>query len=42
MRAWEDSQNVGNKIFIADVPYSEFRELIGANIDKFDSVQGTR
>ena len=42
MKAWGDSQNVGNKIFMAADPYCEFTKLIGADIDRFDRGQGTR
>ena len=42
MKAWGDSQNVGNKIFMAADPYCEFTKLIGADIDRFDRGQVTR
>ena len=42
MKAWGDSQNVGNKIFMAADPYCEFTKLIGADIDRFDRGQGMR
>ena len=42
MKAWGDSQNVENKIFMAADPYCEFTKSIGADIDRFDRGQGTR
>ena len=42
MKAWGDSQNVENKIFMAADPYCEFTKSIGADIDRFDRGQGMR
>ena len=42
MKAWGDSQNVEDKIFMAADPYCEFTKSIGADIDRFDRGQGTR
>ena len=39
MKAWGDSQNVENKIFMAADPYCEFTKSIGADIDRFDRVK---
>ena len=42
MKAWGDSQKVGDKIFMAADPYCEFTKSIGADIDRFDRGQGMR
>ena len=42
MKAWGESQNVENKIFMAADPYCEFTKSIGADIDRFDRGQGMR
>ena len=38
MKAWGESQNVGNKILMAGDPYLKFTKAIGAEVDK--SVKG--
>ena len=42
MKAWGESQNVEDKIFMAADPYCEFTKSIGADIDRFDRGQGMR
>ena len=42
MKAWGESQNVEDKIFMAADPYCEFTKSIGAEIDRFDRGQGMR
>ena len=42
MRAWGDSQNVGDKIFMAADPYCEFTKSIGAEIDRTEKGLGMR
>ena len=42
MKAWGDSQNVDNKIFMAADPYCEFTKSIGAEIDRTDKGLGMR
>mgnify|MGYP005672799273 FL=1 len=42
MKAWGESQNVENKIFMAADPYCKFTKSIGADIDRFDRGQGMR
>ena len=42
MKAWGDSQNVGNKIFMAADPYCDFTKSIGAEIDRTDKGLGMR
>ena len=42
MKAWGESQNVENKIFMAADPYCEFTKSIGAEIDRTDKGLGMR
>ena len=42
MKAWGETQNVEDKIFMAADPYCEFTKSIGADIDRFDRGQGMR
>ena len=42
MKAWGESQNVEDKIFMAADPYCEFTKSLGADIDRFEKGQGTR
>ena len=42
MRAWGESQNVKDKVFMAADPYCEFTKLIGAEVDKFTKGLGIR
>ena len=42
MKAWGDSQNVGNKIFMAADQYCDFTKSIGAEIDRTDKGLGMR
>jgi peroxiredoxin len=42
MKAWGNSQNVDNKIFMAADPYYEFTKSIGAEIDRTDKGLGIR
>ena len=42
MKAWGDNQNVGNKVFMAADPYSEFTKSIGAEIDRTEKGLGMR
>jgi peroxiredoxin len=42
MKAWGESQNVGNKIFMAADPYGEFTKSIGAEIDRTEKGLGVR
>ena len=42
MKAWGETQNVEDKIFMAADPYLEFTKSIGADIDRFDRGQGMR
>ena len=42
MKAWGDSQNVEDKIFMAADPYGEFTKSIGAEIDRTEKGLGLR
>ena len=42
MKAWGESQNVGNKVFMAADPYCEFTKSIGAEIDRTEKGLGMR
>jgi peroxiredoxin len=42
MKAWGDSQNVQDKIFMAADPFCNFTKLIGADIDKSEKGLGVR
>ena len=42
MKAWGESQNVGNKIFMAADPYCEFTKSIGTEIDRTEKGLGMR
>tara|TARA_B100001093_G_scaffold230821_1_gene221381 strand:- start:344 stop:832 length:489 start_codon:yes stop_codon:yes gene_type:complete len=42
MKAWGESQNVKDKIFMAADPYCEFTKSLGADIDRFERGQGIR
>tara|TARA_A100001011_G_scaffold284516_1_gene294975 strand:+ start:158 stop:646 length:489 start_codon:yes stop_codon:yes gene_type:complete len=42
MKAWGESQNVGDKIFMAADPYCEFTKAIGAEIDRTERGLGFR
>ena len=42
MKAWGETQNVEDKIFMAADPYCVFTKSIGADIDRFDRGQGMR
>ena len=42
MKAWGESQNVKDKIFMAADPFCEFTKLIGAEIDRFTKGLGLR
>ena len=42
MKAWGESQNVQDKIFMAADPFCEFTKLIGADIDKSAKGLGVR
>ena len=42
MKAWGESQNVGNRICMAADPYCEFTKSIGAEIDRTEKGLGMR
>ena len=42
MKAWGESQNVGDKVFMAADPYCEFTKAIGAEIDRTERGLGIR
>ena len=42
MKAWGDSQNVDDKVFMAADPYCEFTKSIGAEIDRTEKGLGMR
>ena len=42
MKAWGESQNVENRIFMAADPYCEFTKSIGAEIDRTEKGLGMR
>ena len=42
MKAWGESQNVQDKIFMAADPFCEFTKLIGAEVDKSEKGLGVR
>ena len=42
MKAWGESQNVQDKIFMAADPFCEFTKSIGAQVDKFEKGLGIR
>ena len=42
MKAWGESQNVEDKIFMAADPYCEFTKSIGAEIDRMEKGLGIR
>ena len=42
MKAWGDTQNVADKIFMAADPYCEFTKSIGAEIDRTEKGLGMR
>ena len=42
MKAWGESQNVGNKIFMAGDPFLKFTKAIGAEVDKTEKGLGIR
>ena len=42
MKAWGETQNVEDKIFMAADPYCEFTKLIGAEIDRNSKGMGIR
>ena len=42
MKAWGESQNAGNKIFMAGDPFLKFTKAIGAEVDKTEKGLGIR
>jgi len=42
MKAWGESQNVKDKVFMAADPFGEFTKSIGAEVDKFAKGLGVR
>ena len=42
MKAWGESQNVQDKVFMAADPYCEFTKIIGAEVDKTEKGLGIR
>ena len=42
MKAWGDSQNVDDKVFMAADPYCEFTKSLGVEIDRTDKGLGMR
>ena len=42
MKAWGESQNIGDKIFMAGDPFLKFTKAIGAEVDKSEKGLGIR